>query len=55
MIPEFKQYVNVLGNRNLSIFIISQDYYELSKRTIRLIEVDVQNLYQDQASIERTQ
>ena len=48
-------------HNNLSIFIISQDYYELPKRTIRangniyhLFKPnnfrDVQNLYQDKAS-----
>ena len=45
-------------HNNLSIFIISQDYYELSKKTIRCIGnifhkfkpnnfLDVRNLYQD--------
>ena len=49
----------------LSIFIISQDYYELPKRTIRAngniydifkpnIFRDVQNLYQDKASMDMT-
>ena len=49
-------------HNNLSIFIISQDYYELSKKTIRcngniyhIIKPnnfrDVQNLYQDKASM----
>ena len=49
----------------LSIFIISQDYYELPKRTIRangnihhIFEPnnfrDVQNLYQDKASMDMT-
>ena len=49
-------------HNNLSIFIISQDYYELPKRTIRAngniyrkfkpnIFRDVQNLYQDKASM----
>ena len=48
---------------NLSIFIISQDYYELPKRTIRangnIYHIfkpnnfsDVQNLYQDKASMD---
>ena len=47
----------------LSIFIISQDYYELSKKTIRCngnifhiikpnIFVNVRNLYQDKASMD---
>ena len=50
---------------NLSIFIISQDYYDLSKKTIRcngnIYHIfkpnnfkDVQNLYQDKASIDMT-
>ena len=48
---------------NLSIFIISQDYYELPKKTIRAngiiyhifkpnIYRNVQNLYQDKASMD---
>ena len=48
---------------NISIFIISQDYYELSKKTIRCNGNtyhifkpnnfrDVQNLYQDKASMD---
>ena len=48
---------------NLSIFIISQDYYELNKKTIRchgnIYHIfkpnkfrDVQNLYQDKASMD---
>ena len=52
-------------HNNLSIFIISQDYYELSKKTIRCngniyhifkpnIFRDVQNLYQDKASMDMT-
>ena len=50
---------------NISIFIISQDYYELPKRTIRangnVFHIfkpnnfrDVQNLYQDKASMDMT-
>ena len=50
---------------NLSIFIISQDYYELSKKTIRCngnifhifkpnIFRDVINLYQDKSSMDMT-
>ena len=50
---------------NLSIFIISQDYYELSKKTIRcngnIFHIfkpnnfrDVINLYQDKASMDMT-
>ena len=52
-------------HNNLSIFIISQDYYELSKKTIRCNGIifhtfkpnnfrDVLNLYQDKSSIEMT-
>ena len=52
-------------HNNLSIFIISQDYYELSKKTIRCNGNiyhkfkpnnfrDVQNLYQDKASMDMT-
>ena len=50
-------------HNNLSIFIISQDYYELPKRTIgangNIYHIfkpnnfrDVQNLYQDKASLD---
>ena len=52
-------------HNNLSIFIISQDYYELPKRTIRcngnifhLFKpnnyLDVRNIYQDKASMDTT-
>ena len=52
-------------HNNLSIFIISQDYYELPKRTIRCngnmfhlfkpnIQLDVRNIYQDKASMDMT-
>ena len=52
-------------NNNLSIFIISQDYYELPKRTIRADGniyfifkpnnfKDVPNLYQNKASVDMT-
>ena len=52
-------------HNNLSIFMISQDYYELSKKTIRcngnIYHIfktnnfrDVQNLYQDKASMDMT-
>ena len=52
-------------HNNLSIFIISQDYYELSKKTIRcngnIFHIfkpnnffDVRNLYQDKASMDMT-
>ena len=52
-------------HKDLSIFIISQDYYELPKKTIRAIGNiyhifqpnkfrDVQNLYQDKASMDLT-
>ena len=51
--------------KNLSNFIISQDYYELPKRTIRadgrIYHIfkpknfrDFQNLYQDKASMDTT-
>ena len=50
---------------NISIFIINQNYYELPKRTIRangnVFHIfkpnnfrDVQNLYQDKASMDMT-
>ena len=50
-------------HNNLSIFVINQDYYELSKTTIRangnfyhIFKTnnfrDVQNLYQDKASMD---
>ena len=52
-------------HNNLSIFIISQDYYELSKKTIRCNGnifhifkpnnfIDVLNLYQDKSSMDMT-
>ena len=52
-------------HNNLSLFIISQDYSELPKRTVRangnIYHIfkpnnfrDVQNLYQDEASMEMT-
>ena len=52
-------------HNNLSIFIISQDYYELSKKTIRcngnIFHIfkpnnfrDVINLYQDKSSVDMT-
>ena len=52
-------------HKNLSIFIISQDYYELSKQTIRcngnIFHIfkpnnfrDVLNLYQDKSSMDIT-
>ena len=52
-------------HNNLSVFIISQDYYKLSKKTIRcngnIYHIfkpnnfrDVQNLYQDKASMDMT-
>ena len=50
---------------NISVFMITQDYYELPKRTIRtngnIFHIfkpnnfrDVQNLYQDKASMDMT-
>ena len=52
-------------HNNLSIFIISQDYYELPKKTIRangkiyhILKpnnfLDVRNIYQDKVSIDMT-
>ena len=52
-------------HNNLSIFIISQDYYELPKKTIRANGnifhifkpnnfLDVRNIYQDKASMDMT-
>ena len=52
-------------HKNLSTFIVSQDYYELPKRTIRANGIichifkpnkfrDVQNLYQEKASMDMT-
>ena len=52
-------------HKNLSIFIISQDYYELPKKTIRANGniyhifkpnnfLDVRNIYQDKASMDMT-
>ena len=52
-------------HNNLSFFIISQDYYELPKKTVRAIRniyhifepntfVDVRNIYQDEASLDMT-
>ena len=52
-------------SNNLSFFIISRDYYELSEKTIRCngkiyhifkrnIIRDVQNLYQDKTSMDMT-
>ena len=52
-------------HNNLSIFIISQEYYDLPKRTIRangnIYHIflpnnfrEVQNLYQDKASMDMT-
>ena len=52
-------------HNNLSMFILSEDYYELPKRTIRgngnIYQIfkpnnfrDVQNIYQDKASMDMT-
>ena len=57
----FKRY----RHKNLSIFIISQDYYELPKKTIRASGniyhifkpknfLEVRNIYQDKASMDMT-
>ena len=64
MTPEYKRRSNDLDN-NLSIFIISQDYYELPMKTIRangnIYHIfkpnnyrDMHNLYQDKASMDMT-
>ena len=63
--PRVHAMVKRSRHNNLSIFIISQDYYELPKRTIRangnIYHIfkpnnfrDVQNLYQDKASMDMT-
>ena len=63
--PRIKAMFKRSRNNNLSIFIISQDYYELPKRTIRangnIYHIfksnnfrDVQNLYQDKVSMYMT-
>ena len=63
--PLVKAMFKLSCHNNLSIFIISQDYYELPMRTIRAngniyhklkpnIFKDVQNLYQDKASMDMT-
>ena len=60
-----KEMDNSRRHNNISYFIISQDYYELSKKTIRangnIYHIfkpnnfrDVQNLYQDKASMDMT-
>ena len=65
MILEYKQCSNDLEITIYLFFIISQDCYELSKKTIRcncnIYQIfkpnnyrDVQNLYQDKASIDMT-
>ena len=64
MILEYKQCSNDRDN-DLSIFIISQDYYELPKKTIRANGniyhmfkpnnfLDFRNIYQDKASMDMT-
>ena len=63
--PRVQAIVKRSRHINLSIFIISQDYYELPKKTIRangnIYHIfkpnnfrDVQNLYQDKASMDMT-
>ena len=63
--PRVKAMFKRSRQNSLSIFIISQDYYELPKGTIRangnIYHIfipnnfrDVQNLYQDQASMDMT-
>ena len=61
--PRVQEMFKRSRHKNLSIFIISQDYYELPKRTIRangnIYHIfkpnnfrDVQNLCQDKASMD---
>ena len=61
--PRVQAMFKLSTHRNLSIFIISQDYYKLPKRTIRangnfyhILKPnnfrDVLNLYQDKASMD---
>ena len=63
--PRVQAIVKRSRHNNLSIFFISQDYYELPKRTIRANGniyhifkpnniLDVPNIYQDQASMNMT-
>ena len=53
------------SHKNLPIFIVNQDYYELPKKTIRAKGIiyhifksynflDVRNIYQDEASMDMT-
>ena len=63
--PRVKAMFKRSGHNNLSIFIISQDYYELPKKTTRANGniyhifkpnnfLDVRNTYQDKASLDMT-
>ena len=63
--PRIKAMFKRSRHNNLSIFIISQDYYELSKKTIHCIGNifhifkpnnfrDILNLYQDKSSMDMT-
>ena len=63
--PRVQAMFNRSRHNNLSIFIISQAYYELPKKTIRAIGniyhifkliyfLDVRNIYQDKASMDMT-
>ena len=63
--PRVQEMFKRSRQNNLSIFIISQDYYELSKKTIRcngnISHIfkpnnfrDVINIYQDKASMDMT-
>ena len=63
--PRVQAMFNRSRHNNLSIFIISQDYYELPKKTIRAKDniyyifkpnnfLDVRNIYQDKASMDMT-
>ena len=63
--PRLQAIIKRSRHNNLSIFVISQDYYELQKRTNRangnIYHIfkannfrDVQNQYQDEASMDMT-
>ena len=63
--PRVQAMIKRSGHNNLSVFIISRDYYELSKRTIRAIGnkyhifksnnfVDVRIIYHGKASMDMT-
>ena len=63
--PQVQAMFKLSRHKNLSIFIISQDYYELPKETIRANGtiyhifklnnfLDIRNIYQDKASMDMT-